>query len=85
MVEHPLVPILYRPVEYLNNQIEQDHRQIKRLVKPELGVGSFATADCTLERYETTAIIRKGQVQGANRGDVMEQISFIHKIFEIAA
>jgi transposase-like protein len=74
-----------RPVKYLNNQIEQDHRRIKRLVKPGLGFGSFDTADCTLQGDEAMAMVRKGQVQTVDRGDVIEPISFIHQIFGIAA
>ncbi|MEM1368388.1 MAG: IS6 family transposase [Cyanobacteria bacterium P01_H01_bin.15] len=74
-----------RPVKYLNNQIEQDHRHIKRLVKPGLGFGSFNTARRTLKGYEAMAMIRKGQIQGVDRDDVKGQISFIHKIFGIAA
>ncbi len=33
-----------RQVKYLNNLIEQDHRFIKRLVKPGMGFFSFETA-----------------------------------------
>ncbi len=74
-----------RPVKYLNNQIDQDHRRIKRLVKLGLGFGSFDPADCTLQGYEAMAMIRKGHVQTIDRGDVIGQISFIHQIFGIAA
>jgi transposase-like protein len=74
-----------RPVKYLNNMIEQDHRRIKRLVKPGLGFGSFHTARRTLKGYEAMAIIRKGQIQNVDRDDVTGQISFIHQIFGIAA
>lgn len=74
-----------RPVKYLNNMIEQDHRRIKRLVKPGLGFGSFHTARRTLKGYEAMAMIRKGQIQTVDRGDVTGQISFIHQIFGIAA
>ena len=38
-----------RQSKYLNNLIEQDHRFIKRLVKPGLGFFSFATAGRTLK------------------------------------
>jgi transposase, IS6 family len=38
-----------RQSKYLNNLIEQDHRFIKRLVKPGLGFFSFATARKTLQ------------------------------------
>ncbi|MGI4793951.1 MAG: DDE-type integrase/transposase/recombinase [Janthinobacterium lividum] len=33
-----------RPREYLNNIVEQDHRRIKRLVRPDMGFGSLRTA-----------------------------------------
>jgi transposase-like protein len=74
-----------RPVKYLNNMIEQDHRRIKRLVKPGLGFGSFNTARRTLKGYEAMAMIRKGQLQTVDKADVTGQISFIHQIFGIAA
>ena len=74
-----------RPVKYLNNMIEQDHRRMKRLVKPGLGFGSFHTARRTLKGYEAMAMIRKGQVKDIDRDDVTGQISFIHQIFGIAA
>jgi hypothetical protein len=51
-----------RQVKYLNNLIEQDHRFIKRLVKPGLGFFSVETAGRTLQGYEVTNMIRKGQV-----------------------
>ena len=31
-----------RQTKYLNNIVEQDHRGIKRLVKPGMGFGSFS-------------------------------------------
>ena len=74
-----------RPVKYLNNMIEQDHRRLKRLVKPGLGFGSFNTARRTLKGYEAMAMIRKGQIQNVDRDNVTGQISFIHRIFGIAA
>jgi len=37
-----------RKIKYLNNIIEQDHRFIKRKVKPMLGFGSFETAEKTI-------------------------------------
>jgi transposase-like protein len=33
-----------RQVKYLNNIIEQDHRNVKRLIRPGLGFGGFWTA-----------------------------------------
>ncbi len=50
-----------RPVKYLNNIVEQDHRFIKRLVNPGMGFASFNTARRTLRGYEAVNMIRKGQ------------------------
>src|SRR3712207_1547880 len=41
-----------RRSKYMNNLIEQDHRLIKRLVKPGLGCSTFDTAANTLAGYE---------------------------------
>jgi transposase-like protein len=72
-----------RRVKYLNNRIEQDHRFIKRLTNPGLGFGSFNAARRTIRGYESMNMIRKGQVEGVEKEDVMGQISFIHEIFGV--
>jgi transposase-like protein len=46
-------------VKFLNNIVEQDHRRIKRLVRPGLGFKSFTSASKTLSSYEAMAMIRK--------------------------
>jgi IS6 family transposase len=69
----------------LNNIVEQDHRFIKRLVRPGLGFQSFQTAWRTLRGYETMHMIRKGQVEGVGKGDIINQIKFIEKLFDLAA
>jgi transposase-like protein len=74
-----------RQVKYLNNLVEQDHRFIKRRVKPGLGFFSFETAWNTLQGYEIMNIVRKGQVQGVNKGDIMAQVAFIADLFGVAA
>lgn len=74
-----------RQVKYLNNLIEQDHRFIKRLVKPGLGFCSFETAWRTLQGYEVMHMIRKGQVKGVDKGDVSGQVTFIASLFGAAA
>ena len=38
-----------RQIKYLNNIIEQDHRSIKRIIRPMLGFQSFCTAIKTLK------------------------------------
>ena len=50
-----------RQNKYLNNIVEQDHRAIKRLVKPGMGFGSFNTARRTLKGYEIMHMLRKRQ------------------------
>lgn len=74
-----------RQVKYLNNMVEQDHRFIKRLVKPGLGFKSFHTARRTLRGYEMMNMIRKGQIQGVEKGDISGQVKFIAQIFGVAA
>jgi putative transposase len=51
-----------RQVKYLNNIVEQDHRAIKRLVRPMLGFKSFWSAAVTLTGIELMRMIRKGQL-----------------------
>jgi putative transposase len=46
----------------LNNIVEQDHRAIKRLVRPMLGFHSFRSAAVTLAGIELMHMIRKGQL-----------------------
>ncbi len=74
-----------RQVKYLNNLIEQDHRFIKRLVKPGMGFFSVETAGRTLQGYEGMHMIRKGQMQGVAKGDIGGQITFIARLFGVAA
>lgn len=75
----------FRQVKYLNNNIEQDHRFIKRLVKPGMGFGSFYTARRTLRGYEAMNMIRKGQIQGVEKGNILGQLEFVYQIFGVAA
>ncbi len=74
-----------RQNKYLNNRIEQDHRFIKRLVKPGMGFGSFNTARRTITGYEIMNMLRKGQVEKVEKGAVQKQVKFIAKIFGVAA
>lgn len=70
--------------KYLNNLIEQDHWFIKRLTKPRMGFFSFETAWRTLQGYEVMSMIRKGQVQGVEKGDSTGQAAFIAERFGVA-
>ncbi|MGV8952234.1 MAG: IS6 family transposase [Cypionkella sp.] len=49
-------------IKYLNNMVEQDHRTIKKRIRPMLGFKSFASASATLEDIEVANMIRKGQL-----------------------
>ncbi len=60
-----------RQSKYLNNIIEQDHRNIKRIVKPMMGFGSFNTARRTLRGIEAMSMIRKGQVRGVRQAIIL--------------
>ena len=74
-----------RQNKYLNNIVEQDHRAIKRLVKPGMGFSSFNTARRTLRGYEAMNMIRKGQIQGVAKGDIRARTKFVSQLFRVAA
>ena len=74
-----------RQVKYLNNIVEQDHRNVKRLIDPGLGFGDFWTARRTLAGYEAMAMIRKGQVRNIGGSDIKAQAAFIAELFQDAA
>ncbi len=74
-----------RQVKYLNNVVEQDHRNIKRITRPMMGFKSFNSARRTLKGIEAMNMIRKGQVKGVEQGSSVSQARFIESIFGIAA
>jgi putative transposase len=49
-------------VKYLNNIVEQDHRAVKRLIRPMLGFKAFRSAQTTLAGIELMHMIKKGQM-----------------------
>ena len=51
-----------RPVKYLNNIVEQDHRAVKRVTRPMLGFKSFRAAATVRAGIELMHMIRKGQM-----------------------
>ncbi|MFD3227178.1 IS6 family transposase [Rahnella aceris] len=55
--------IIIRQSNYLNNLVEQDHRNIKRRTRPMLGFKSFRRAQTLLAGIELVQMIRKGQRQ----------------------
>ena len=75
----------HRPVQYLNNILEQDHRAIKRRVNAKQGFREFLSARRTIQGYEVMNMIRKEQARWVRRNEVPCQIRFIDKLFGLAA
>jgi len=61
-----------RPVKYLNNVIEQDHRAIRRRRR-------------AIEGIEALHTMRKGQVKRLGGRDAVGQVKFVGSLFGIAA
>jgi len=74
-----------RQVKYLNKLVEQDHRFLKRVIKPGMGFFSLETAGRTLQGYEVMNMLRKGQITGVGKGDIPGQITFVARLFGVAA
>ena len=74
-----------RQVKFLNNIVEQDHRRIKRLVRPGLGFKSFITASRKIAGYEIMVMVRKGQVASVPANDMKAQSDFIAALFSAVA
>jgi transposase, IS6 family len=72
---------LLRQCKYLNNVVEQDHRFVKRRVNPGLGFGAFDTAQRTIQGYEGMHMLRKGQIEGLTKRDVLAQNHIINQLF----
>lgn len=51
-----------RKCKYLNNIVEQDHRAVKRRIRPMMGFKSFRSAAITLAGIEMMHMIRKSQL-----------------------
>jgi transposase-like protein len=75
----------HRPVQYLNNILEQDHRAIKRRVNAKQGFREFQAARQTIQGYEAIHMIRKGQIRWVAGDDLLQQIQFIDSLFDLAA
>ncbi len=72
-------PICIRQSAYLNNRIEQDHRAIKRRVRPMLGFQSVASARAVLGGIEMIDMMRKQQAKYAckRRPSLAEQFELL--------
>ena len=60
-------PIEIRQIKYLNNIIEQDHRFIKKRIKPMLSFKSFNSARRTIAGIESIRMIQKGEIIGQQK------------------
>ena len=70
-----------RPVRYLNNIVEQDHRAIKRRVRAMQGFRPFHSAWRTIQGIEAMHAIRKGQVRWLDGHDIAGQTLFVNHLF----
>jgi len=50
-----------------------------------MGFFSLETAWRTLQGYEAVNMLRKGQMHGVEKGDIMGQVAFISDLFGVAA
>ena len=71
--------MLIRPVKYLNNIVEQDHRFIKKITKPCLGFQSIRTASKTISGIEAMHILWKRQLKksftvGLSRAQIVNKL-----------
>jgi transposase-like protein len=76
-----LKPIRIRQSQYLNNRIEQDHRAIKRRVRPMLGFKSADSARVILGGIELIHMMRKQQANYACN----QQLSLAEQFHLLAA
>ena len=76
-----LKPIRIRQSAYLNNRIEQDHRAIKRRVRPMMGFKSISSARTILGGIEMVHMMRKGQAKSA----CAQQLSLAEQFERLAA
>ena len=74
-----------RQCKYLNNVIEQDHRNVKKRAWLAKGYGSFQSAWRTLQGIETIHMIRKGRVRWLAAHDAAGEALFIAELFGLSA
>ena len=71
----------HRPLQYLNNILEQDHRAIKKRIRAKQHFRQFSCARRAIQGYEAMHKVRKGQVRWVRKGDVRTQNRFIDRVF----
>jgi putative transposase len=71
--------MIVRQIKYLNNIVEQDHRAIKRIIKPMMGFKAFHSAKATIAGIELHHMLRKNQHSNSSSQPVFQQF------YELAA
>ncbi len=74
-----------RPVQYLNNILEQDRRAIEQRVKAKQSFREFRAAERMIAGYKAIHMSRKGQARWISADDVRQQNQFIEQLFDLAA
>ena len=74
-----------RQCKYLNNVVEQSHRNVKRRTWLAKGYGSLLTAWRTLRGIEAMEMVKKGRARWVPKGDTVRQAKFINKLFGVTA
>lgn len=67
----------HRKAKYLNNIVEQDHRLIKRVMKPKLGFQNFQSAVATVSGIEVMHMLHKQQ---AGPMSSIEEATFVNRV-----
>lgn len=80
IIENRDMAIEVRQIKHLNNVVEQDHRAIKRNIRPMLGFKSFRSAASVLAGIELMYMIRKGQMAMPGR----DGMSFADRFYALA-
>ncbi len=75
----------HRRGRWLNNRVEQDHRRIKRRVRPMLGCKRVVTARRALAGVEAMAMLTKGQLRTVPANAMPAQRTFVHRVFGFVA
>lgn len=73
-----------RPIKYLNNAMENDHKSTKCKSRYRQWYQSFETAKRAITGMETMRLVQKGQLKYARKGDVRAQNEMIGRLFNIA-
>lgn len=74
-----------RPIKYLNNAMENDHKVTKMKSRYCSWYQSFSTATCAIDLIESMRLIQKGQMKNCRSGDVCAQNKLINELFGLAA